>query len=303
MWEPDALLLLGPRTRQGLGEAGDREIRRRGAIDDRRNDAGRNEGEGCQQADVPFTLGFALGNLGEGGNSTEPDVVDPSSGLDDCGEQSIAALGLHRRFCGGRMNDALHGGEAWSCPCEQDRGGVQTSVDPHCHVYQTAARQNRGGDPREQIPMLYVAIIQVLSTAIIGTVAVVVAWRQWSTSHHRLVLDLFGRRFQVYQELARAIADAANKPNAEIADLANFDTATQTARFLFGPEVHDYLSTVRQALVLVISIGHAMAAIPVDAPQRKDAEAAMLDNLNQLNGFYGRLSEMVTPYLRLAVRS
>ena len=63
------LLLLGPRIGQGLGEAGDGEIRRRGAIDDRRNDAGRQEGEGSEQADVPFALGLTLGNLGEGGNA------------------------------------------------------------------------------------------------------------------------------------------------------------------------------------------------------------------------------------------
>jgi len=68
---------------QRLGEAGDREIRRRAAIDDRRDDAGRHEGEGCQQADVPFALVFTLSNLGKGGNSPEPDVVDPSSGLSD----------------------------------------------------------------------------------------------------------------------------------------------------------------------------------------------------------------------------
>jgi hypothetical protein len=34
--ESDALLLLGPRLRQCFGEAGDREIRRGGAINDRR---------------------------------------------------------------------------------------------------------------------------------------------------------------------------------------------------------------------------------------------------------------------------
>src|ERR1700730_6290793 len=50
---------------QSLGEAGDGEVRRRGVIDDRRNDAGRQEGEGSEQADVPFTLGFTLGNPGE----------------------------------------------------------------------------------------------------------------------------------------------------------------------------------------------------------------------------------------------
>jgi hypothetical protein len=37
------------------------------------------------------------GNLGEGGNAAEPDVVDPSPGLGDCGEQSVPAFGPHCR--------------------------------------------------------------------------------------------------------------------------------------------------------------------------------------------------------------
>src|SRR5450759_2620190 len=82
--KPNGLLLLRPRIRQRPGEAGDREIRRRAAIDDRRNDARRHEGEGCQQTDVSFALAFTLGNLAEGGNSPEPDVVDPSPGLSVC---------------------------------------------------------------------------------------------------------------------------------------------------------------------------------------------------------------------------
>jgi hypothetical protein len=74
--QSDALLLLDPGIGQHLGKAGDGEIRRCGAIDDRRNDAGRQEGEGSEQADVPFALGLTRGNLGEGGNAAEPDVVD-----------------------------------------------------------------------------------------------------------------------------------------------------------------------------------------------------------------------------------
>jgi hypothetical protein len=46
--QTDSSLLLSPRIGQGLGEAGDCEVRRRGAI--RRNDAGRQEGEGSEQA-------------------------------------------------------------------------------------------------------------------------------------------------------------------------------------------------------------------------------------------------------------
>ena len=42
------------------GEASDREVRRRGAIDDRCNDARRKEGKGGEQADVPFALPLPL---------------------------------------------------------------------------------------------------------------------------------------------------------------------------------------------------------------------------------------------------
>ena len=69
--------------------------------------------------------GLPLGNLGEGGNAAEPDVVDPSPGLGNGGEQSVAAFGLHRWFCAGRMKDALHGREAWRRPGKRDRGRRQ----------------------------------------------------------------------------------------------------------------------------------------------------------------------------------
>jgi hypothetical protein len=79
--QSDALLLLDPGIGQGLGEAGDGKIRRCSAIDDGRNDAGRQESEGSEQANVPFALGLTLGYLGEGANAAKPDVVDPSPGL------------------------------------------------------------------------------------------------------------------------------------------------------------------------------------------------------------------------------
>jgi len=43
---------------------------------------------------MAFDLAFLAGDLCEGCNSTLPEVVDPSSGLGDCGEQGIPALGL-----------------------------------------------------------------------------------------------------------------------------------------------------------------------------------------------------------------
>src|SRR5580692_7400909 len=62
-----------------------------------------------------------LGDLSEVGKAAEPNALDPSSGLGDCGEQSIAPFGTHRRFCGGRMKDALNGHKAWRDPGKLDR--------------------------------------------------------------------------------------------------------------------------------------------------------------------------------------
>jgi hypothetical protein len=48
-------------------------------------------------------LGLTLGNLGEGAIAAEPDVVDPSPGLGDGGEQSVPAFRPHRPFGAGRI--------------------------------------------------------------------------------------------------------------------------------------------------------------------------------------------------------
>ncbi len=42
------------------------------------------------------------------------------------------------------------------------------------------------------------------------------------------------KRFQVFQELTRTIAAAFQRVNVQISDLANFDAATEKARYLFG---------------------------------------------------------------------
>ncbi len=57
--QSDAPLLLTPGIGQGLGEAGDREVRRRGSINDRRNDARRQEGKGGE--DWSLTPGRYVG--------------------------------------------------------------------------------------------------------------------------------------------------------------------------------------------------------------------------------------------------
>ena len=62
----DDAVLLGPGVRRSSGKPGDGQAGRRNALDDRRQDAGRYEGEGSQQAGVPFAPSFLPGDLRKG---------------------------------------------------------------------------------------------------------------------------------------------------------------------------------------------------------------------------------------------
>jgi len=145
------------------------------------------------------------------------------------------------------------------------------------------------------------SIIQVVTTLVLGGVAAYIAWRQWRTSQDRLVLELFDRRFQVFQELTRTIAGAFQKTGVKISDLANFDAATEKARYLFGAEVHEYLKDVRKKLIDIHAIETALAEMP-DGASRTRAEAKITDALNEMHAFYGKLAEMVTPYMRMTTK-
>jgi hypothetical protein len=142
------------------------------------------------------------------------------------------------------------------------------------------------------------AWLQAFTTLILGLVAGYIAWRQWRTAQDRLVLDLFERRFQVFQELTHATRDALGKSRVSVQDLANFDAATEKARFLFGPEIHSYLGEIRSRVIQVIALGRALPEMP-DGPRSTSAEVKVVEALNQLNAFYGKLADLVTPYLRV----
>ncbi len=150
--------------------------------------------------------------------------------------------------------------------------------------------------------MNFAASVQLFTTLVLGVVAAYIAWRQWRTSRDRLVFDLFERRFQSFQDLTRTISEAFQQGRAELNDLAKFDVAAEKARFLFGPEVHLYLRDVRSHLINVITKERGIRDLP-NGPQRTKYEDELEAGLNTMNEFYGKLAELVTPYLRMATRS
>jgi hypothetical protein len=86
---------------------------------------------------------------------------------------------------------------------------------------------------------LIVWYFQGLLTPVIAGVAVYIALQQWRTNTHRTKLDLFDRRFRVFEE-TRKILGLIYTSGVNDQQLLDFWTKTAEAEFLFGPEIREY---------------------------------------------------------------
>lgn len=141
----------------------------------------------------------------------------------------------------------------------------------------------------------WVGWLQALTIAI-ASLAAVVGIGQWRTAHQRAVLDLFDKRFEVYQHLCEIVGEIVGSGNVSNADQIKFLRATQKVGFLFGPEVERYLDTVHNAMGR-----HHVAAIEAEAND-PDKKAAALDRVRaafgEIAAFFTQFRKLVTPYLR-----
>ena len=79
----------------------------------------------------------------------------------------------------------------------------------------------------------------------------VIAYFQWRTAHQRIVIDLFERRFQVYEDLRKVIFEYATNFEVTNLMLGRFLVAREWATFLFGSEVTTYLEECYKDLTTV----------------------------------------------------
>jgi len=87
-------------------------------------------------------------------------------------------------------------------------------------------------------------IAQYLSTIILGAVVAYIAWRQYRTSHDKLRLDLFEKRYAIYRALMNFLRDLDPDTSKSGARIREFRADTNDARFLFGNDVVDFLTEV-----------------------------------------------------------
>jgi hypothetical protein len=90
---------------------------------------------------------------------------------------------------------------------------------------------------------LYVEFLKGAPTTLVAIAVAIIAWRQYSVAQAKLKLDLFERRYSIFEQtwkiLSSVIISGTREKNYGLA--TPFNNFLPQARFLFGPDVSKYL--------------------------------------------------------------
>ena len=85
---------------------------------------------------------------------------------------------------------------------------------------------------------------QYLSALLVPTVAVfgsIIAYRQWRTSQNKLKLELFEKRFEVYDSARKLLASIMTTGKSKGEETFKFLVGTREAKWLLNEDIAEYL--------------------------------------------------------------
>ena len=84
---------------------------------------------------------------------------------------------------------------------------------------------------------LWVSYLIAFGPLIVAALVGYVAYRQWKTAHARLRLDLFDRRYRIYEAYWKRFSDIVREGEVKKLIEPEFNRARQEADFFFGDDV------------------------------------------------------------------
>ena len=103
---------------------------------------------------------------------------------------------------------------------------------------------------------------QYISAVGIPVIAVTAAWiafRQSQTARDKLKFDLFEKRMEVYVAVRKALTQISQQGNLTLEQQVQYIQGTRSARWLFGPEVFNYLDTTLWHKIVDLELHNTMS--------------------------------------------
>jgi len=142
----------------------------------------------------------------------------------------------------------------------------------------------------------FAASLGPFATLSVGLAASFIAWQQWQLAQNKFRLDLFDRRYRVFDAARKFLAQSANEGRVDDSKLAEFYAGISDAGFLFKPEVGKYLEVVVQRALKMDTHRKLCEPLPVGEARSRLAQAE-LDERTWLIEQLTAISKVFSPYL------
>lgn len=146
----------------------------------------------------------------------------------------------------------------------------------------------------------WTAYVQALLTPVIALFAVYVAASQWRTARNKLRLDLFEKRYVVYEAAQKFIGSIVTSGKVKDDSMFAYMTATRAAKWIVSLEVEEYLERELYTPALKLQTLQSMLeGVPVGNERAKNV-ALQLELKTHFNAQYKQLDICFSAYLQLS---
>jgi hypothetical protein len=144
----------------------------------------------------------------------------------------------------------------------------------------------------------WTAYVTAVVVPIIAVIGAWIAFRQSQIARNKLKLDLYDRRFEVYQTVQKTLGTITVRGKLGLGDEAMYLSGIQTAKWLFGPEVVVYLETNLWRKIVDFGMHNTMSEGP-PSEERNEHVRARAEVMKWLMDQHKELDRLCAPYLRL----
>ncbi len=136
-------------------------------------------------------------------------------------------------------------------------------------------------------------------TLFLSFAVVIIAWQQWRVADTKLRLDLFDRRYKIYDATKKFLAVIIREATFTDSQLFEFNAGTSDAEFLFEADLVAYLGQIRKRALHMRTAQQLFEPLPVGDERSRHVQAAH-DDLSWLSDQITAMTKTFTPYLGFA---
>lgn len=144
-----------------------------------------------------------------------------------------------------------------------------------------------------------VSLIPPFLSVLVAALVAWIAYQQYRLAQERFKLDLFDKRFAVFEATRTFLRAIVTEAKLDLDELFRYRRETQDATFLFGPEIDCYLRSLADKALEMRAINEQFDPLP-KGPERSALCAQKTKLLRELVDESTKLKDVFAPDLRLA---